>query len=162
MKKRVIYLIIAVTLINLTVLGTIIYQRLLSTEECSRQKLRGAKFKQVKRGLALTKTQIERFEEIRYEFHTKVDTLNWTLEEINQQLLQEIWQPRPDNARIDTMLNRISRLQRASQHLVIRHFYQFKEVLTAEQWQRFYDIVTECFPAMPGRRIKNANCGDTQ
>jgi hypothetical protein len=33
-----------------------------------------------------------------------------------------------------------------SQQLVIGHFYQFREVLSPEQWQMFYGIVAERFP----------------
>jgi Spy/CpxP family protein refolding chaperone len=145
MKKVFIYLIIVVTLINLTALGTMLYQRRLhSSSPCT--PMRESRFEQIKRELALSNTQVERFEQIRHEFHVRVDSINRTLEGINQQLMQEIWQPQPDNARIDTLLNKISRLQMISQQRVIRHFYQFKDVLTPEQWQKFYGIVAERFP----------------
>lgn len=151
MKKKFIYLIIAVTLINLIALGTVIYQRWLNQESpCA--PMQEARFKQVKRELALSPVQIARFEEIRHDFHTGIDSLNQLLEGQNRVLLQEIWQPQPDAARIDTLLNRISQLQMESQQRVIKHFYQFKEVLTPEQWQTFYGIVAERFPG----RMRNS------
>jgi Spy/CpxP family protein refolding chaperone len=164
MKKKFIYLIIAVTLINLIALGTVIYQRWLNPESpCA--PMQEARFKQVKRELALSPVQIARFEEIRHDFHTGIDSLNQLLEGQNRVLLQEIWQPQPDAARIDTLLNRISQLQMESQQRVIKHFYQFKEVLTPEQWQTFYGIVAERFPGRmknPGSRQPVANEEDRQ
>lgn len=155
MKKKLIYLIIAVTLINLIALGTVIYERLLNPDSpCVT--MQEARFEQVKRELLLSPSQIARFEEIRREFHSSIDSLNQLLENQNRILLQEIWQPQPDNARIDSLLNRISRLQMESQHLVIGHFYQFKHVLSPDQWQTFYGIVAERFPG----RMQNAGPGN--
>jgi Spy/CpxP family protein refolding chaperone len=102
-----------------------------------------ARFEQIKRELALSPAQIARFEEIRRDFHAKADSLSQLLEGVNRQLLQEIWQPQPADARIDTLLNRISHLQMESQLRVIGHFHQFREMLTPEQWQKFYGIVAE-------------------
>ncbi|MFO7914544.1 MAG: periplasmic heavy metal sensor [Candidatus Krumholzibacteriales bacterium] len=155
MKKKIIYLIIAVTLINLIALGTVIHQRWLNSRQGPCAPMQKARFEQVKRELALSPAQIARFEEIRGEFHSSIDSLNQLLEGQNRLLLQEIWQPQPDDARIDSLLNLISNLQMESQHLVIGHFYQFKEVLTPAQWQTFYGIVSERFPG----RMRNPRSG---
>ncbi len=145
MKKKAVYLIVAVTLINLTAMGTVIYQRRLNpASPCA--PMQEARFERVKRGLDLSPAQISRFEEIRRDFDAGIDSLNQLLEGVNRQLLEEIWQPQPDDARIDSLLNRISHLQMESQHRVIDHFYRFKKVLTPEQWQKFYGIVAERFP----------------
>lgn len=158
MKKKFIYLIIIVTVINLIALATVIYQSWLNPERpCA--PMREARFDQVKRELALSTAQISRFKEIRRDFHSDIDSLNQLLEGINQALLREIWQPQPDTALIDTLLNRISQLQMESQHLVIGHFYQFKEVLTQEQWQKFYGIVAERFPGRISRRTQSPEQG---
>lgn len=154
MKKKFIYLIIVITLINLTALGTILYQRWLTPNESACGPKGESRFEQVEHELALTPTQLERFEEIRRDFHSRIDSLNHLLKRQNRILLKIIWEPQPDDARIDSLLNRISHLQMESQHLVIWHFYQFKEVLTPEQWQKFYGIVAERFPGRIGGRIK--------
>jgi Spy/CpxP family protein refolding chaperone len=145
MKKKIIYLIIIITVINLTAMGTVIYQRWLNTDQIPYMPTQAAMFKQVKRELGLSPAQIDRFKEIRHDLHAGIDSLNQSLEGRNRVLLQEIWQPQPDAARIDSLLNRISQLQMESQQLVIGHFYQFREVLTPEQWQTFYGIVAEHF-----------------
>lgn len=159
MKKKFIYLIIVITLINLTALGTILYQRWLNPNASPCEPMRESRFEHVKHELALSPAQIARFEEIRRGFHAGIDSLNQLLEKQNRVLLQEIWQPQPDAARIDTLLNRISQLQMESQQLVIGHFYQFKEVLTPEQWQKFYGIVAEHFPGRVSRRTQSPGQG---
>jgi len=146
MKKKFIYLIVVITLINLTALGTILYQRWLKPGQSPCAPMQASRFEHVKHELALTSNQIERFEEIRRDFHSRIDSLNQTLEGINHQLLQEIWTPQPRDAHVDSLIHEISRIQLESQHLVISHFYQFKEVLTPEQWKKFYGIVAERFP----------------
>jgi Spy/CpxP family protein refolding chaperone len=151
MKKKMFYLIIIITVINLVAMGTIIYQRWLNPEN-SCVPMQKVRFEQVKNELALSPVQIARFEEIRYDFHTGIDSLNQLLEGQNRVLLQEIWKAQPDAARIDTLLHRISKLQMESQQRVIDHFYQFRKVLTPEQWQTFYGIVAERFPG----RMKNS------
>jgi Spy/CpxP family protein refolding chaperone len=164
MKKKIIYLIVAVTLINLIALGTIIYQRWLNPES-PYAPIQEARFEQVKRELALSPDQITRFEKIRREFHSSIDSLNQLLERENRVLLQEIWKPQPDAVRVDTLLKRVSQLQMESQQRVIEHFYQFREVLTPEQWQTFYGIVAEHFPGRrknPGSRRPVANEEDRQ
>lgn len=152
MKKKFIYLIIIVTVINLVAMATVVYQRLLNPGQSPCAPMQEARFEQVKRELALSPAQIARFEEIRRDFHAGIDSLNQLLGGQNRVLLQEIWQPKPDTARIDTLLNRISQLQMESQHLVIGHFYLFKEVLTPKQWQKLYNIVAERFPG----RLRNS------
>lgn len=148
MKKKYIYLIIIITVINLVALGTIMYQRWMNPGA----PMQDARFERVKRELALSREQITHFEEIRHDFHTGIDSLNQSLESINRALVQEIWQPHPDGARIDTLLKRISQLQMESQQLVIGHFYQLREVLRPEQWQTLYGIMAEHFPG----RMRNS------
>ncbi|MBN2088509.1 periplasmic heavy metal sensor [candidate division KSB1 bacterium] len=158
MKKKIIYLILIVTLINLIALGTVIYQRWLNPDKSPCTSLQESRFEQIKSALALSPLQVARFEEIRHDFHSKIDSLDQILEAQNRILLQEIWRPQSDETRIDTLLNRISQLQMKSQHLVIWHFYQFKAVLTPAQWQKFYGIVAERFPS----RLRNSSSQRTE
>ena len=150
MKKKIVYLIIIVTLINLTALATMIYQRWLDFNENTRVATRESRFEQVKSELALTSSQISHFEKIRNEFHSRVDSLDKNMEGIRHQLLRKIWLPQSEDIPIDSLLNRTSQLQMESQKLVIWHFYQFKKILTPEQWQKFYGIVSKRFPYQKG------------
>jgi Spy/CpxP family protein refolding chaperone len=147
MKKRTFfYSIIIITLINISALATIIYQHLKS-ETISKVNGRATRFEQVKKDLSLTPTQINRFKEIRKIFHTGLDSLDSNMEKIREELLQEIWKMQTNEIQIDSLLHKISRTQMESQRLVIWHFYQFKEVLNREQWQKFYTFVSIRFPS---------------
>ncbi len=161
MKKRFMYLIIIITLVNLTAMGTIFYHHWGSLDRKSQTAMPESRFEQVKRELALTPAQVSQFKEIRLEFHSRMDSSDQMLEVMRRQLFQEIWQPQPDDARIDSMLQQISQLQMESQHLVIWHFYQFKEVLTTGQWQKFYGFVTERFPG-PGKACVSGHRAQTE
>lgn len=144
-KKSIIYLIIIVTLINLSALGTMIYNHWIDPDRSTDAVGRKARFEQVKHELSLTPFQIKRFKEIRAVFHSRLDSLDIKMEGLRQQLLLEIWQPHSETERTDKILFKISQLQTESQRMVIWHFYQFKEVLTPGQWQNFYGFVSEQF-----------------
>jgi Spy/CpxP family protein refolding chaperone len=145
MKRSIVYFIIIVTLINLTALVTMICQRRIEVKRIAQTGARGSRFEKVTQELALTAAQINHFESIRTEFHSRIDSLNLIMEGLRGQLLREIWQPQPAALRIDSLLYQISHLQMESQHLVVRHFNQFKEVLTPAQWQKFYEFVSKNF-----------------
>lgn len=147
MKKKFVYLLIIVTLFNLVAIGTLIQQHLIAPEQDRRTATRDSRFEQIKTELALTPDQVRHFEEIRGEFHSRVDSLSGELEELSDQLIQEIWSTQPGAASVDSLLNQISQLQMQSQRTVIWHFYQFKNVLSDEQWQKFYGVVSQRFPA---------------
>jgi hypothetical protein len=146
MKKKIVYLITIITLVNLSALGTLIYQRWVRPDLSPGPAMQEARFDHVRLELSLTQVQVTRFEEIRHDFHSRVDSLDQVLEGMRRQMFQEIWKPQPVVTRIDSLLNQISHVQMKSQRLVILHFYQFKEVLTLEQWKKFYGIISERFP----------------
>ncbi len=147
MKKKFVYLIIIITLFNLVAIGTLLYQHWLGGKGDTRPAMRGSRFAQIKRDLALTPDQVLHFEGIRETFHSKMDSLNRELEAMSDLFMQKIWSSEPGAASVDSLLDRISQLQMQSQRVVIWHFYQFKKVLSEEQWQKFYGIVSQRFPA---------------
>lgn len=146
MKKRItIYLIVIVTLINLSSLGTIIYLKWMATNDASVSILPRNRFELIKEELKLTPQQIEQFERIRTEFHSKLDTLDTKFESLRKEMLKEIWQSEASNQKLEGILEQFSRQQVESQRWVVQHFYQFKKVLTPEQSEKFYKILTERF-----------------
>jgi len=163
MKKYGIYLIIILTLVNLVALGTMLFQRRIASGRQPRTEMRMSRFEIIRSELDLTPAQVARFEEIRFTFHSRLDSLNQTLEGSRSQLLEEIWLPQPSDTRIDSLINQINQVQMESQRLIIWHFYQFREELTPAQWQKFYGIVADRFKnpvqmpcATQGRRTEPA------
>ena len=153
MKKRItIYLIVIVTLINLSSLGTIIYLKWIAKNDASVSVLPENRFELIKEELKLTPKQIEQFEKIRTEFHSKLDTLDTKFESLRKEMLKEIWQSEAGSQKLESILEQFSRQQAESQRWVVQHFYQFKKVLTPEQSKKFYKILTERFPGQQRNR----------
>lgn len=148
MKKRItIYLIVIVTLINLSSLGTIIYLKRAAKNNISESVLRNNRFEKMKEELELTPLQLDRFEKIRTELHSRLDTLDTKLSSLRKEMLSEIWQTqKPDSQKIENILEQFSQLQLETQRWIVQHFYKFKEVLTPEQAEKFYKIISERFP----------------
>lgn len=146
MKKRItFYLIVLVTLINLSSLGTIIYLKWVAKNNASFSVLPENRFEIIKEELKLTPQQVEQFEKIRTGFHSKLDTLDTKFETLRKEMLNEIWQSEADSQKIESILEQFSRQQIESQRWVVQRFYRFKEVLTPEQSEKFYKILTERF-----------------
>jgi len=148
MKRGLVYLLLVLAVVNVTALGAMLYMRERDSEAAARAARRGSCFEQIKRELDLTPEQIERFDEIRGEFHSQVDSLDLLMQEQRARLLRHIWDGRKGG--VDSVLTGISRLQMESQRLVIGRFEQMREVLTPEQWEEFYGIVAERFPSRRG------------
>jgi len=148
MKKRItIYLIVIITLINLSSLGTIVYLKWTAKNDVSVGILPGNRFGLIKEELKLTPQQIEQFEKIRKEFHSRLDTLDTKFSSLRKEMLNEIWQSQePDSQKLENILEQFSRQQVETQRWIVQHFYKFKEVLTPEQAEKFYKIVSERFP----------------
>ena len=157
MKRSFAYLLIVLTVVNITALGTILLMRQRGGETAGCGASRESCFEQIKRDLELTPVQVERFERIRSEFHGRVDSLGLLMGEMRIRLLRHIWSGREEE--MDSLLTRMSGLQLESQRLVINRLEQMREVLTPEQWERFYGIVAErCSPGerLPGQHGRPA------
>jgi Spy/CpxP family protein refolding chaperone len=165
MKKRItIYLIVIVTLINLSSLGTIIYLKWIAKNDASVSVLPENRFELIKEELKLTPQQIEQFEKIRTEFHSKLDTLDTKFETLRKEMLKEIWQSEAGSQKLESILEQFNRQQAESQRWVVQHFYKFKKVLNPEQSEKFYNILSKRFPGqqknfnlsqMPNNRKKD-------
>jgi len=149
---NIIYLALFLSILNVSVLGSFLYYHLnkddgeYSTDTPQREK----GYKIVMRELEMTPQQILQFENIRKKFRPDLDSLDLRMEMLSNYLLQEIWSSQPDSLRVSDIIKEISAIQTSSQYRVIRHFYQIKEFLTKDQWERFYSIVSKRYPAARG------------
>lgn len=139
-NRKWVYFILIVTLINASAAVTLVYLK--RTGSRSIDSGRESRFETVKRTLALTPEQIRQFEIIRGRYHGRIDSLNERMQEGRQELLRTLWQPDPDPMRIDSIMTRMGEIQSISRDLVVDHFSRFREVLSGEQWEKFYPIVS--------------------
>jgi len=143
-KKAFIYFLLIITIINLSSLGVILYQR--SKLKSSVYGVKGQNvFEQVKRKVNLTPGQIEQFQKLRIAFHTKLDSLSAKVNQKNKLLAAEIKKNNPDSVIINRLVKDISAMQTESQYLVIHHFFSIKKILTKEQQEKFFNIVLQHF-----------------
>lgn len=155
MKKKITaYLIAVVTIVNISSLATIVYLKLKQEKVRSFQgfpvneEMRAKRFQQMKEELKLTPEQIEEFESIRNEFHSRLDSLDNEAQKIRQRMIKEIWENENESKEIDQLLSRFGDLQNETQRWVVKHLIKFKKILTAEQAEKFYSIVSERFIGM--------------
>ncbi|HDL18376.1 MAG TPA: periplasmic heavy metal sensor [Bacteroidetes bacterium] len=142
-KKAFIYFILIITIINLSSLGVILYQR---SKISLLPSVRGQKvFEQVKREVKLTPGQMEQFQKLRIAFHTQLDSLSANVDQKNKLLAVEIKKDSPDTLIINQLVGDISARQTESQYLVIHHFFSIKKILTKQQQEKFFNIVLQRF-----------------
>ncbi len=144
-KKAFIYFILIITIINLSSLGVILYQR---SKISWLPNGRGQKvFEQVKREVKLTPDQMEQFQKLRIEFHTQLDSFSAKVNQKNKRLSAEIGKDNPDTVIIKRLVGDISAIQTESQFLVIHHFFSIKKILTKQQQEKFFNVVLQRFMA---------------
>jgi len=142
-KRTLLYLVILITLINLSALGTILYQRYKISQPCEP----GSSFERVKKEVGLSAAQVEQFQVHRRAFHAELDSLDRLLATERRLLAAEIRTVNPDSVRIAAVVERIGQLQQQSQYRVIGHFFQIKKILTPDQQKKFFAIALERFVA---------------
>ena len=141
MKRALVGLLLALTVVNLTALGTMLFMRQRSAQAAGCDQGREQHFEQVKRELDLTPVQARRFERIRAEFHEGMAPLDRRMEEMRAEMLRQIWSGQEQD--VDSLLTEMSLLQMECQRLAIRRFQQMREVLTEKQWRRLHGIVAQ-------------------
>lgn len=91
MKRPLIVFLLALTVVNLTALGTMLVMRQRSSQVAGCGQGKEEHFEQVKRELELTPVQVRRFERIRAEFHDGMAPLDRRMEEMRAEMLLRIW-----------------------------------------------------------------------
>ena len=156
MKKRVfIYFVLIITIINLSSLGVILYQR--QKMSVLPYKMKGQNiFERVQREVKLTPGQMEQFQKLRIAFHAQLDSLSANVAKKNKLLAAEIKKENPDTVAINQLVKDISAIQMESKYLVIQHFFSIKKILTKEQQKKFFNIVLQRF--LGKNQISGSGC----
>jgi len=143
-KKAFIYFVLIITIINLSSLGVILYQR--QKISALPYKMKGQNvFERIQREVKLTSGQMEQFQKLRIAFHAQLDSLSANVAKKNKLLAAEIKKENPDTVVIDQLVKDISAIQMESKYLVIQHFFLIKKILTKEQQEIFFNIVLKRF-----------------
>ncbi len=144
-KKTIYSAAVILTIINLAALGTWVYNRFKAEGRESLTQLRNEQFEQLKDELSLTPPQVRQIQIYRTNFLGQMDSLSTQLAGERAEMANELWQTSLDTARIDSLVNRIGRVQSAAQRKVIAHLLDVKSILNPQQQQKFYRIVLRRF-----------------
>jgi len=157
MKRNIVYTAaIILTVINLVAFGTLLYNRWSGAQPPSLPERRDQRCEQMKRELALSAEQTARFDVYRTTLHAELDSLSTQLVVARTQLAHALLEDKLDTARVNSLLDNISRLQSSAQRKVISHLLSVKSILNPEQQKKFFAIVLQRFSSasdqpMPGR-----------
>lgn len=153
-KKAIYYVALLLTLINLGVLGTVVYYRIAGNNASPSNKTRNQMFEEVKRKLVLTPAQISKFQASRFVFYARIDSLSRILTNERTDLANELWVTPIDRARINSLIDSVGMVQSAAQRAIIAHLLDVRKVLTPEQQEKLHAIVLRRFASrqpIPGR-----------
>jgi Spy/CpxP family protein refolding chaperone len=146
MERNIVYTAaIVLTVVNLVALGALAYNRWGGAQAPSLSEGRDNRFEQMKRELALSTDQAARLDVLRTTFHAEIDSLSMQLVAARTQLAHTLLENKLDTARVDSVLDDISRLQSSAQRKVISHLLSVNSILTPEQQKTFFAIVLDRF-----------------
>ncbi len=145
MRKIVFSAAVILTVVNLAALGTWLYYRAVNGRKVRMSEVRSEQFEEVRHKLALSPGQVDDFNKYRSSFYARMDSLSAQLTKERTELINDIWQTPADTARIDALLNGISRAQSAAQRTIIAHLTEIRRILTPRQQEKLRAIVLRRF-----------------
>ena len=157
MKKNIIYAAaILLTVVNLAAFGTLLYNRWSTAHTPTVVDSRDHRFEQMRRELTLSEEQTAQLDVYRTTFHAELDSVSMQLVAERTEMAHALLEERVDSARVNGILDNISRLQSTAQKRVISHLLSVKSMLRPEQKKKFFAIVLQRFSSasdqpLPGR-----------
>jgi Spy/CpxP family protein refolding chaperone len=154
MKRNIVYTAaIVLTVVNLAAFVALVYNRWSGADTPSHSEGREDRFEQMKRELALSADQAAQLDVYRTTFHAEIDSLSMQLVAARTQLAHALLENELDTARVNTILDNISRLQSSAQRKVLSHLLSVKSILNAEQQKTFFAIVLKRFSSASDQPI---------
>ncbi len=143
MKKKLLILgIVLLTVVNISALAMIGYNRLCPLRGGHRENGHvGQDF--LHRELALSEAQAAQMNVLKETFQSNIEPIRVALRTRREQLVQLLMAPEPDRLKIDAVRSEIDSLQAELQKQVINQLLAEKKILTEEQQQKFFSIIRE-------------------
>jgi Spy/CpxP family protein refolding chaperone len=99
----------------------------------------------MQRELELSDVQVNKFQELQNIYLDKSKSVNDELEANKLRIADEIFNPSPDETKVDTMASNIGRLQSQVEVLRFENFRDFAKVLTTEQKEKLRPVLRELY-----------------
>jgi Spy/CpxP family protein refolding chaperone len=157
-KPWIIIVIILLSLINLSALGTLIYYRCCppTASSCIMDKTmdHGCYMKE---HLNMSEEQAANLSKVEKSSRSITDALAVTMKEKRIKLVEELMKDKPDSSRIEDILRSVDSLQENMQREVVKRLLHEKNVLTPQQQEKFFSLVLGQF-CMEVDSIKKTQC----
>lgn len=140
-KKLIITLVI---FIDILALGLLLSGKICAQENSYKlpPKAAGGKMRgRVGAGMRLTPEQKEKIKAIREKYNAKMEVLNFDIQKIRYDLMDELRKPEPDRAVIDVKMDKIMVLQRQKYKLIMDEFFEVRNILNAQQANFFINRI---------------------
>jgi len=142
MKKRwIVIAIILFTIINITALGTLIYNRWedkTAVDVLSDTLSHGC---YMKHSIGITDEQACNLDMIDDIYHHRIDTVSYNVIEIRRELVSELLKDKSDSVYIEKLLRKIDSLQALIQKEAVQRLINEKNILTADQRRKYFSLV---------------------
>jgi Spy/CpxP family protein refolding chaperone len=155
-KKILLGILVILTVVNLSALGTFLYHRFKSPSRPCLSERAGTGFEILKRELSLSPEQTKLIEKLRLSFHEGIDALSKRQEVVRRDLVRELMKEKPDPDRLSGCVESINDLQLQAQNRVVEQLLAVKEVLTDAQREKFFSLVLERIPSPDGKHAPGA------
>jgi Spy/CpxP family protein refolding chaperone len=133
-NKLVIFLIILLTVVNISALSFMVFHRF-AHRPAIHDVRPGEKIRFAKR-LGLSREQVKELREIRKRFHNETEGLRDSLGAAHKELIEYLRGDTPDTAHIDSLIREISVMQGAMHRHAVYSMLKEKNKLSVEQQQK--------------------------
>lgn len=145
MKRNILVLALIFSVaVNIGILGSVGYHWLKKKGgERHHQEAQHSPLGFLAKELRLSPSQIREIESLRKSLEPKLEEIREKLREKRAQLVNMLKEPEHDSAKINLLIKEIESLQTKLQKIAINHLLQEKKILTPEQQEKFFSIVSK-------------------
>lgn len=111
----------------------------------------------LQRELNLTDEQAQKFEDRRKEFFSASDKLFTEMNTLQNELISKLFDPENNLVSVDSLINKIGKIQAALETLRFNHFKELLSYCTPEQKEKFIPIIKKITERKPPPDRKEGN-----
>ncbi len=158
MKQWFLIGLLVLTIINLSALGTMLYNRweVKQTPEVVCDTLSHGCY--MKNMIGISEMQACNLDTINAQYRQKIDQVSYQITRTRGELVQELQRDNSDTSRIERFLHEIDSLQSLIQRDAVHRLISEKKLLTAEQRSKYFSLVLGKFCCGFDSSNNNNNC----
>lgn len=156
-KKWFILTLVFLTVVNLSALGTFVYQRWCCTEPACAMDSTEDHGCYMRKHFDITEDQINRLNAVENSSRPLIQALTIQMKERRIELMKTLMDKNSDNAKIEAALRQIDSLQATMQRQIVKRLLDEKGILIPQQQEKFFSLVLGRF-CMEMDSIKKTQC----